>query len=201
MEEKIDQVGEKVKDFVGNLNEEKLIKLLKKGRFIKVLIGFLIVAGGALGIYLKGGGVQMPIPDFGLYFNRTMLANTLTINDEKAEAQDGYVFVRVDLIAGRHTGKPNISIDDFRLEKIDENNTEQPETYNVKMGFFVQEDDVQHIRPTLSTEKGSTDLIMVFEIRYRGVLTQLDLTQYKIIAFPDSESIRWEAVLTPAANL
>jgi len=200
LEEKIDNISEKLKDFFNNLTVDKLINLLKKGRFIKILIGFLIVAGGALGIYLKGGGVQMPIPDFGFYFHRTMLANTLTINDEKAEAQDGYVFVRVDLIAGRFTGKPNITTDDFLLVKINEND-EQPETYNVKMGFFVQEDDVQHIRPTLSTEKGSTDLIMVFEIRYRGVLTQLDLTQYKIIAFPDSESIRWEAVLTPAANL
>ena len=200
MEEKIDKIVKKLKDFFDNLTVDKLINLLKKGRFIKVLIGFLILAGGGLFGYLKGGGVQMPIPDFGFYFNRTMLANTLTINDEKVDAADGFVFVRIDLIAGRLAGKQNISIDDFRLEKIEEHD-EQPETYNVRMGFFVQENDVQHIRPSISLESGSTDLIMIFEIKYRGILTQLDLTQYMIIAFHDSDSIRWETALTPPANL
>ena len=194
MEEKLKEMSEKI-------NVENIIDLIKKAKKIYFIIGAILFFAVPITTYFLGGYSHMVRTGFSFVLESTQLANMLTVNEQTVHAKEGYVYLRVNIAATQYEDKRNIETDNFTLERFKGNDLQQPEIYNVRHGFFVERNDTHIEMRAASLDKGLTGgLIMVFEIKHTGFLTEINLSEYKIIAFKDWP-IQWEAVLTPATNL
>ncbi|MCL2805598.1 MAG: hypothetical protein FWD26_06640 [Treponema sp.] len=185
MEEHIDSFTDKL---------ERIFKIILKYKWLIPIVIFLVSAA----VIIFRSGIFTSSHQDGLYFNlsHTQLSGSFILNNETIAAEEGHAFVIVYINTVNEASKKRfIGTEDFELE------SENTENYKVNIGFFMYEEGVQIISPRVSYEKnGRGDLIMAFEIKYEGSIYHIDLTQYRVVAFPNSDTLRWEAPLTPARN-